>query len=94
MGVAVPRAPLGGRGPGTPPPPKSRVTGRVTGPSLLVDCYLKIKFKIKKYPLSPPPPPLRGEGYCNVTPLHESKRQLFREYSLVITDQGSMRSND
>ena len=33
-------------------PPKSLVTG----PSLLVNCYLKIKFH-KKYPLSPPPPP-------------------------------------
>ena len=42
MGVAAPLAPLGSRSPG-PPPPKSRVTG----PSLLVNCYIKIKFKIK-----------------------------------------------
>ena len=46
MGVAAPRAPFGGWGPG---PLKSSVTG----PSLLVNCYLEIKFH-KKYPLAPP----------------------------------------
>ena len=43
MGVAAPRAPVGGR---VRNPPKSSVTG----PSLLVNCYLKIKF-YKKIPL-------------------------------------------
>ena len=50
MGVAAPRAPFGGWGPG---PLKSLVTGL----SLLVNCYLEIKFH-KKYPLASPP--LRG----------------------------------
>ena len=53
MGVAAPRAPFGGWGPG---PPQSSVTGL----SLLVNCYLEIKFH-KKYPL--PPPPLKGLTY-------------------------------
>ena len=47
MGVAAPRAPFGGWGPG---PPQSSVTG----PSLLVNCYLEIKFH-KKIPIVPPP---------------------------------------
>ena len=47
MGVAAPRAPFGGWGPG--PPKRS-----VTGPSLLVNCYLEIKFH-KKIPIAPPP---------------------------------------
>ena len=41
MGVAVPRAPVGTWG---PEPLKSSVTG----PSLLVNCYLEIKFYKKK----------------------------------------------
>ena len=49
MGVAAPQAPFGGWGPG---PLKSSVTG----PSLLVNCYLEIKFH-KKIPIGPPPPP-------------------------------------
>ena len=49
MGVAVPWAPVGTR---SPEPLKSLVTG----PSLLVDCYLEIKFHIK-IRVNPPPPP-------------------------------------
>ena len=49
MGVAAPRAPFGGWGPG--PPQKFGLTG----PSLLVNCYLEIKFH-KKIPIAPPPP--------------------------------------
>ena len=52
MGVAAPRAPFGGWGPG---PLKSSVTG----PSLLVNCYLEIKFH-KKIPIAPPPPQLNA----------------------------------
>ena len=37
MGMAAPRAPVGGR---SPEPPK----GSVTSPTLLVTCYLKIKL--------------------------------------------------
>ena len=40
MGVAVPRAPVGTR---SPEPLKSSVTG----PSLLVNCYIEIKFHKK-----------------------------------------------
>ena len=47
MGVAAPWAPFGGWGPG---PLKSSVTGL----SLLVNCYLEIKFH-KKIPIGPPP---------------------------------------
>ena len=44
MGVAAPRAPFGGWGPG--PPHKF-------GPSLLVNCYLETKFH-KKIMVNPP----------------------------------------
>ena len=55
MGVAAPQAPFGGWGPG---PLKSSVTG----PSLLVNCYLEIKFH-KKIPIGPP---LRMVLSCNI----------------------------
>ena len=48
MGVAALRAPFGGWGRG---PLKSLVTG----PSLLVNCYLETKFH-KKIRVNPPPP--------------------------------------
>ena len=37
----------------------------VTGPSLLVNCYLEIKFH-KIIRVNPPPPPLRGKGDSRV----------------------------
>ena len=50
MGVAVPRAPAesGFRNP---------LKSLVTGPILLVNCYIEIKFN-KKISVNPPPPPL------------------------------------
>ena len=49
MGVAAPRAPFGGW-------VRDPLKSSVTGPSLLVICYLEIKFH-KKIPIGPPPPP-------------------------------------
>ena len=47
MGVAAGRLAVGVRDP---------LKSSVTGPSLLVNCYLEIKFH-KKIPIGPPPPP-------------------------------------
>ena len=46
MGVAVPRA----------PGVRNLLKSLVMGPSLLVNCYLEIKFH-KKIRVNPPPPP-------------------------------------
>ena len=56
MGVAAPRAPFGVRDP---------LKSSVTGLSLLVNCYLEIKFH-KKIPIGPPPPPppLSNQNHC------------------------------
>ena len=47
MGVAAPRASFGGW-------VRDPLKSLVTGPSLLVNCYLEIKFH-KKIPIGPPP---------------------------------------
>ena len=56
MGVAAPRAPFGGWG---PDPLKSSVTG----PSLLVNCYLETKFHKKNHNNIPCE---RNIGYINL----------------------------
>ena len=48
MGVAVPQGPVGTRSP-------EALKSLVMGPSLLVNCYLEIKFH-KKIRVNPPPP--------------------------------------
>ena len=47
MGVAAPRAPFGGWGPGP-------LKISVTGPSFLVNCYLETKFHKKNHGEPPP----------------------------------------
>ena len=68
MGVAAPQAPFGGWGQG---PLKSSVTG----PSLLVNCYLEIKFH-KKIPIVPP---LKTRKYSLLT------SNLFDRFNRLIT---------
>ena len=71
MGVAAPRAPFGGRGPGDP------FKSSVTGPSLLVNCYLETKFH-KKIRVNPPPPPPPLKHLMNFRQLNTIQLLIFQ----------------